>query len=399
MQKVYHPIEGWQLFICMTMADHSEFTKPVRPLTAYHLFFQLERAAILQSTDTPSINDTEIENEHVLGQDIDPSMPARYRNIKLSPTWYNSSSGKRTRTKESDQKRKHRKSHGKISFQELSHRIAKKWKTLEETDNETKLYCAKIAKRELELYKEKMEMYKASLSACRKRSIVQAFGNTLNGFPYAGSSFTSARSYTSSITPISATYPALSINQVSGSSHVKSPGVVSATLNEASNIQVNSEFIPSWMETSKLHIAGCDSNSDSNQSEVSSSQLDIGNVSNDAEFSFIPIPPSLLDREDSFLQSCEKRGSYSAEPRKSPPINSLSLCDESNDAAYNSVVFGSNMRDLDVRLDEASNASKKRSASDSSKSDTSPLQLCESLLQLDYKFTEDDAEMLLKALF
>ena len=147
------------------MAMTDSVMKPVRPLAGYHLFFQLEREYLIQNIQSPneSSNDP-VCDDRSLGIDIDPDMPARYRNIYLSKTWYESASGKRVKTKESERKRMHRKQHGKISFQELSNHVASRWKTLEETDKETKMYCAKIAKRESDLYKEKVKEYRAALA-------------------------------------------------------------------------------------------------------------------------------------------------------------------------------------------------------------------------------------------
>jgi len=79
-------------------------------------------------------------------------VPRRYRCIKLLPDWY-AGPGKR-------RKRKHRKSHGKIGFLELSRVISKRWATLTTTDPETKRFVAAIAARELNEYKLEMKHYK-----------------------------------------------------------------------------------------------------------------------------------------------------------------------------------------------------------------------------------------------
>ena len=145
--------------------------KPVRPLTIYHLFFQLEREYLIQniksSCDEPTTD--HIGDDRHLGIDIDPEMPARYKKIYLTTYWFASSSGKRIKTKESEKRRNHRKVHGKISFQELSKQIAARWKTLEVTDEETKMYCAKIAKRELDLYMQKMKQYKENVKLASEK--------------------------------------------------------------------------------------------------------------------------------------------------------------------------------------------------------------------------------------
>lgn len=82
-------------------------------------------------------------------------MPVRYHNIHLSQNWF--ATGKEKRGS-ADQKHKHRKTHGKIAFLDLSKTIASRWATLEETDPETKFYCARIAKRELGVYKERVKV-------------------------------------------------------------------------------------------------------------------------------------------------------------------------------------------------------------------------------------------------
>ena len=87
-------------------------TKPMRPLTSYHMYFQLEREFILQGMDGDDA-DKSIHDNKVYFLDY---VPERYRNIKLSPQWY-FGPGKR-------QKRKHRKQHGKIGFMELSRMIS-----------------------------------------------------------------------------------------------------------------------------------------------------------------------------------------------------------------------------------------------------------------------------------
>ena len=82
-----------------------------RPYTAYNIFFQLEREFILQSIlhVTPSV-DTLFDQA---ADDVIPMLPQKYQEIVLSDDWYIPGKGQR-------KKRKHRKSHGKISFSEVS---------------------------------------------------------------------------------------------------------------------------------------------------------------------------------------------------------------------------------------------------------------------------------------
>lgn len=125
----------------------SSTAKPMRPLTAYHIYFQLEREYVIQNLPG-SVADTSALENKTCRQDV----PRRYRQTKLLPDWY-AGPGKR-------QKRKHRKSHGKIGFLELSRVISKRWANLDVTDLETKVFVHKIAARELDEYKREMCVWK-----------------------------------------------------------------------------------------------------------------------------------------------------------------------------------------------------------------------------------------------
>jgi hypothetical protein len=147
-------------------------TSPTRPLTAYHLFFQLEREFILQTTRDDDAPTTMKDDDHrPLGKDLDVDMPFRYRYIHLSPEWCISGKLKK--------KRIHRKTHGKISFQDLSTAIASQWKELETTDNSTYLYVRKVAARELSKYREiKKANATAALYKLASASIINMKNNS-----------------------------------------------------------------------------------------------------------------------------------------------------------------------------------------------------------------------------
>jgi len=144
-------------------------TKPPRPYTEYTMFYQMEREFILHRILTTK------EEQQVQGPDAaaavattnnqtalfqnDPLMPARYRSLPLRADWYISGKSKKPT------KRKHRKSHGKIGFLELTRMIAARWAKV---DDETRKYCKMMAAMELVKYKEDMEsynLYKDRLSA------------------------------------------------------------------------------------------------------------------------------------------------------------------------------------------------------------------------------------------
>jgi len=108
----------------------------------------VDRVTIDLATAGPNAADTNSDSEKKLLRNV----PARYAAIKLRPDWY-AGPGKR-------QKRKHRKSHGKIGFLELSNLIANRWATLENTHPDVKKFVHDIAARELDEYNEEMERWK-----------------------------------------------------------------------------------------------------------------------------------------------------------------------------------------------------------------------------------------------
>jgi len=130
-------------------------SKPPRPYTEYTMFYQLEREFVLRKVlcsggDQEKEIDTE-DGEVALFRN-DPLMPERYRDLPLRADWYISGKSKKP------SKRKHRKSHGKIGFLELTRMIAARWAKV---DDETKKYCKMMAAMELVKYKEDMESYNA----------------------------------------------------------------------------------------------------------------------------------------------------------------------------------------------------------------------------------------------
>ena len=125
--------------------------KPKRPLTAYHIYFQIEREFIIQ-TMAGKDTDKSIHEGKTLFNDV----PKRYRDTRLSPDWY-FGPGKRA-------KRKHRKQHGKIGFLELSRVINSRWTKIEETDPAIKQFVSKLAEQELGEYKRELKEYRENFT-------------------------------------------------------------------------------------------------------------------------------------------------------------------------------------------------------------------------------------------
>ncbi|KAL3769004.1 hypothetical protein ACHAW5_007830 [Stephanodiscus triporus] len=111
--------------------------KPPRPCTEYNIFFQLERAFILQVNLKAEPDSDDAAKIFHLSQPTYsglPPLPRRYASLILTYDWF-------LPGKEQRRKRKHRKSHGVISFHDLSAMVATAWKTV---DHEIKSYCSQV---------------------------------------------------------------------------------------------------------------------------------------------------------------------------------------------------------------------------------------------------------------
>ena len=90
---------GWAL----DNANVSVRVKPRRPYTPYNIFYLLERELLVQEPNASSNASTKAER---VNPEDELELPARYKGIIMTPQWYDPNR---------KEKRKHRKTHGKVS--------------------------------------------------------------------------------------------------------------------------------------------------------------------------------------------------------------------------------------------------------------------------------------------
>ncbi len=105
---------GWSL----DTADATERVKPRRPYTPYNLFYLLERELVVQGNE-PSAAVEKARERAIMSTMLerpedDIPLPTRYKNVVLLPMWYEPNM---------KQKRKHRKTHGKVRISWLDPHI------------------------------------------------------------------------------------------------------------------------------------------------------------------------------------------------------------------------------------------------------------------------------------
>ena len=145
------PLDGRPCNTPAVVSPRKNIKKPKRPLTAYHIYFQIEREYIIQTMAGADV-DKSIHDGKIFFNNV----PKRYINIRLSPDWYFGPGKKR--------KRKHRKQHGKIGFLELSRVITSRWNQLDETDPDIKQFVSKLADQEMDEYKQELKEYRANIT-------------------------------------------------------------------------------------------------------------------------------------------------------------------------------------------------------------------------------------------
>jgi HMG-box domain len=117
--------------------------KPKRPLSAYNIFFQEERQKLLKDPDEEGNPDTT----------ADDSKPAAIHAPTEPPP-----------NKGGSKKRKRGKPHHKVSFEEMAKIIGQRWKELQESDQERKLYYQNLAQTDKERYRAELLIWKKQRS-------------------------------------------------------------------------------------------------------------------------------------------------------------------------------------------------------------------------------------------
>ena len=128
-----------------TITIRTDMSQPCRPYTEYNLFFQLEREHILQIQlgFEPDYEPQDVFDPSDTTNYQGPPLPSRYNDLILLKDWH-------LPGKEKRRKRRHRKTHGKIGFRELSLKIAEAWKNI---DSETRQFCSDLCDVGLTQYK------------------------------------------------------------------------------------------------------------------------------------------------------------------------------------------------------------------------------------------------------
>ena len=145
---------------------------------ATQVFFQLERESLLQSRED-GLNNGAYTVKRILDQERQVESPERvalrprqYRHLVLPSDWYVVGSKYKGKGDPNSYRRdrRHRKTHGVISFVELTKLVSSKWKVV---DPETKDFCRKIAQEEFKRYRKELDefikIYGADAAKGKKR--------------------------------------------------------------------------------------------------------------------------------------------------------------------------------------------------------------------------------------
>jgi len=129
---------------------------PRRPLSAYNLFFSEERERILKEIEDKEGGEARVENEESKEDESNSEVDANKPKALLRPL-----------IPSEKKRRPHRKTHGKISFQELARMVGERWKTLPE---DRRKYYKELANEDMKRQKIAMEEYYAKQNATKSDS-------------------------------------------------------------------------------------------------------------------------------------------------------------------------------------------------------------------------------------